>query len=224
MKSEKELLESRLVNTYGNMYEELLAVVRANQHDFKNQINTLYSMHITADSLEELVERQQKYSQMLLEKNKYNEILTGCGNPILASYLYCKYMEIEKQGIAFTYNIRVKEAECGLAVHELIEILGILLSNAIEAVVTRKVGKVIELNIEETTDNIIIITSNGADKILATDVENMFERGYSTKGEGRGVGLAQLKKIVKQVRAELYVQCYEKEKFYMLEFKIIIPK
>ena len=221
---EKKILEARLKDTYGNMYKELLEVVRANQHDFKNQINTLYSMHITARTLEELVEGQQKYSQIILEKNEYNEILTGCNNPILASYIYCKCQEIKKQDIAFTSSLCVKEAECSMALHELIEVLGILLTNAMEEVRNQEFKKIIELKIQETLDDVEIIVSNTTEKMLITDVEKMFVSGFSTKGESRGIGLAQLKKIAESVNAGVYVQCYMKEELRILEFKIVIPK
>lgn len=64
---EKKNYELKLQKVYGGAYEELLAEVRRRQHDYKNQLGAIYSMHLTAGSLEELV-NMQKNMQIFLKK------------------------------------------------------------------------------------------------------------------------------------------------------------
>lgn len=113
-------------------------------------------MHITAASLEDLVEKQREYGSVLLEQCRYNKILTGCSNQVMAGYLYIKYVEYEKNGMLVEYKIHADQAECGLALHELIELLGILLTNAKESRTENgEEQKSIELVVEESVTNLV---------------------------------------------------------------------
>ena len=91
---EKKKLEMELQDTYGNAYKELISEMRRRQHDFMNQLGAIYSMHVTAESLEDLIQKQSGYGKILKEQCRYDKILTGCGNAILAGYLYPESVNI----------------------------------------------------------------------------------------------------------------------------------
>ena len=147
---EKRKLELEIEDIYGHAYQELISEVRRNQHDFQNQLAAIYSMHLTATSLEDLVEKQKNYGNVLLEEHRYDRILTGCNNPILAGYLYYRCVAYEKKNIRVDYHIQVDKGDCRLSLHEVIEILGILLTNAYESYqAQRKESAVISLALAE---------------------------------------------------------------------------
>ena len=50
----------------------------------------------------------------------------------------------------------------------------------------------------------------------------MFKLGYSTKGEGRGIGLASLKTLVKEYNGKLSVENEELEDINWLKIKVEI--
>lgn len=72
--------------------------------------------------------------------------------------------------------------------------LGILLDNAIEESVEHEDGKVTIAFIKKETSILIIVVNTFAGE--APKLYKVFEEGYSTKGENRGLGLTSLKDIV----------------------------
>lgn len=221
---EKRKLELEMQEIYGNTYKELISEVRRKQHDFKNQLGAIYSMHLTANSLEDLVQKQSEYGKILLEECRYDKILVGCNNPILAGYLYYRCVAYEKNDVQIDYHIHVDGAECCLSLHEVIEILGILLTNAFESYHDESEEKYIDLVLEETSENLMIEVSNMSNKITSAEIENLFKEGYSTKGEHRGIGLARVKQLVAKVQADLIVGNQIKERRNWVSFRLVIPK
>lgn len=122
---EKKEMEQKIQEVYRQSYEELLFEIRRRQHDYKNQLGAICSMHHTATDLNELVERQKDYIAILMKESRYDSILTRCNHPTLAGYLYNKCAGYEKEEIVVEYDIRIDQAVCCLPLHEMIEMLGI---------------------------------------------------------------------------------------------------
>ena len=93
--------------------------VRRKQHDYKNQLGAVLSMHMAAKSKDELIKMQREYMNSLQVNHKYDSILTCCNNTILAGYFYYRCRLCEESGVAVDYNIAV----CCFPLHEIIEIL-----------------------------------------------------------------------------------------------------
>ena len=222
---EKKRLEFEMQEIYGEAYKELIYEVRRRQHDFTNQLGAIYSIHLTATSLEELVEKQQGYGDVLKKQGRYDKILTGCNNPILAGYLYYKCVNMAESNILVEYKIHVDAAESNLSLHEVIEILGILLTNAAENDnLAACEQKMIDLLVEENSKNLVIEVGNSSQYMSSQDVERFFEKGYSTKGENRGIGLTRVKQLSEKSDADIIVENYLKAGVNWIRFKIIIPK
>lgn len=222
---EKKNYELELQRAYGGAYEELLATVRRRQHDFKNQLGAIYSMHLVASSLEELICMQNEYGDTIRYDSKFDLILTGCNNPILAGYLYHRCVACEQNGILVHYNIQLDQAECRFQLHEIIEILGILIDNACESFMTYQAEyKQIEIECLENEKEIIFCVSNPSNYVTYSDIEKMFEKGFSTKGKNRGIGLARVLELTKKSDAELKVSNTTHGDNNWIEFRIRIIK
>lgn len=222
---EKKNYELELQRAYGGAYEELLATVRRRQHDFKNQLGAIYSMHLVANSLEELICMQNEYGDTIRYDSKFDSILTGCNNSILAGYLYHRCVACEQNGILVYYNIQLDQAECRFQLHEIIEILGILIDNACESFMTYQAEyKQIEIECLENEKEIIFCVSNPSNYVTYSDIEKMFEKGFSTKGKNRGIGLARVLELTKKSDAELKVSNATHGDNNWIEFRIRIMK
>lgn len=218
-------LELNMHKLYGEAYKELQSEVRKLQHDYKNQLATLHSMHLVANSLEELVEMQNTYEKELENNAKYEQIMTCCNNSILAGYLYYKCRELENTGVLVNYKISVLQAECKMRLYEIIEILGILMDNAAEYLIREETfEKVMELEIRENANDLFFKVSNPADLFTNEEIANFFKEGYSTKGDNRGIGLYRVKELADKARAELRVFNGEQEGKNWIEFSFVIEK
>lgn len=198
--------ELEVQKIYGETYEHLLGEVRKRQHDYKNQLAAIYGMHLTARTLDELINLQKKYGDELKKDNKFDSILTCCNNPILAGFIYYKCVSCENENIVVDYIIHIEQAVCSFAIHEIIEILGILIDNACECVkMNNSLERRIQLELQEEASKLVFLVSNPAQYIAFSEIDKMFISGYSSKGINRGIGLARVKELVDKYDAKINV-------------------
>jgi len=91
--------------------------------------------------------------------------------------------------------------------NELLIILGVLIDNSMESIGNKKDGKITVYLYMNTEENILLckVYDNGSG-ISKEIMENIFERGYSTKGENRGYGLNAVDTIVKKYNGLIDVE------------------
>lgn len=221
---EKWKLELEMKEIYGDAYKELVLEVRRRQHDFRNQLGAIYSMHLTADSLDDLITKQSEYGAVLLEECRYDRILTGCNNPVLAGYLYYRCVTYEQSNVQVEYQIHVDEARCALTLHEMVETLGILLTNAFESIRPGDKERCIGLLVQENVDDLLIEVSNKTKELPVKQIEKMFQKGYSSKGINRGLGLARVKELSQKTNADLIIENRKKGNDNWMFIRMIVPK
>ncbi len=78
---------------------------------------------------------------------------------------------------------------------DLCRILGNLLDNAIEAAAESSRHKIV-VSIESSDDSAIFIVSNSCD--VAVKLKRIYDKGYTTKESGRGFGLYEVDKLIRQ--------------------------
>lgn len=223
MDAEKRKMQLEMHDLYYGAYDQLIMLIRERQHDMKNHINAILSMIHTTDNYEELVVKQQEYCGYVLKQNEKTKLLLSSGNPLITGFIYSKMQEAEGKGISVDYSIGIKK-NIEFPEYELVEMMGILLDNAIEALEKSEVEKKqIYISIKENGTKIDCIVGNT--HIGVTEkIDKIFERGYSSKGENRGIGLAKLKSMVHERKGNLIVsnEVYH-ENNYLL-FEISLPK
>lgn len=213
--------EIELRNSYDNVYRQLLESIRRKQHDFDNQINAIYSQHLLAKDLDELIAMQRKYCGELLRDNRFSRLLCG-GSPILIGFLYSKFHEIENNGCHVDFDIKINKMKCIIPQYKIVEIMGILLDNAMEAVVESE-RRNIEVEIYEDSHSVHISVKNDSAYFMREEIARFTMPDYSTKGEGRGIGLANVVDILCSYDCVLCVY-YEKAQGGRLVFEFDIEK
>lgn len=89
-----------------------------------------------------------------------------------------------------------------------IDLLGILLDNALEA---SSGGDTVYLQAEDEVNALLLLVSNPCPPISRTEMTEMFRRGWSTKADqGRGYGLSNVRKMVEQHGGKIIVKNEEK--------------
>lgn len=194
LKTEKMKKELDVMNAAQQSYDELIERVRLNQHGFNNQISAVLSTHHTCKTYEELVEKQQEYCSEIYEANRYNNILL-IQNNFIAGFLYDKILEIEKNNIPYEYKIETKVEECNIPYFYLIEILGILIDNAIDATKENVEENEVFIGIQKEATRYKFIIRNTYREVNYDEIIRWFEMGKTTKNNGQGIGLYRVKKI-----------------------------
>lgn len=181
---------------YSTVIWNLLQDVRRRQHDFKNHLNTIYSLVLVSDE-KNLKETIAQYMDSLNTSMENMEKVLQIDNTVVTAILYNKINEASKNGIEFKYAIQGGSI-FPFKDYELSEVLNNLLDNAFEAVLNSKSDlKKVFLNIDYLEENYIIEIGNTGKRIEFNDIGKIFDLGYTTKkGENRGYGLYNVKKIV----------------------------
>lgn len=202
--------EIELRRSYEEVYQNMVRSIRQKQHQFDNHLIALCGMYKTADTIEELIQMQNVYMGQIQADNRYHKLLS-VESPILVGFLYSKFVIAEDEGCHIDYFVNISEhSKHFIPEYRLIEMLGILIDNAIEAV-SDKLQKQVYVEIIETQEEIDICVKNRSEYISQSDILKFVKRGYSTKGEDRGFGLATLVSLVEQYEGELLLCNEEKE-------------
>lgn len=203
IKKENALKQKELETAQFNDYMHSLEIINNDmqkfQHDYSNILFTMNG-YIENDDLEGL---KQYFNQHIisteegtLRLNKRLSNLSKLHIPGMKGLLSTKILQAENEGI--TVNVEIPDIidSIEMKVVDIARVLGIILDNAIEANKNTKHQKEISLaifkSIEQST--IIVVENTYNDNIV--HIDQLFNEGYSTKGNNRGIGLSNVKDIM----------------------------
>jgi len=215
--------ELRVHKLYEKSFQSLIEDICARQHEFDNHINTIYSQHYLHHTYDALVEAQKKYCKDIVQANSFNKLLSK-GNPIVLGFLYGKFSEAEKLGIDVEYKVKIGNVESNVPIYKVIEILGNLLNNAIEALERTPDLNKLKVIMMENQYEIIIDVSNECSELTHEQVQNFFKKGYSEKKGNHGYGLYNVSKICEEYNLVLETAIKPTEENERLHFTVIINK
>lgn len=107
--------------------------------------------------------------------------------------------------------------------YEIVEILGILIDNAIEA---SKSGDTIFIKMNKIDDKLEVTVCNPYPQLSNTEFMELFEKGYSTKDSGskhRGYGLYNVKLITEKCRGKIIFKNTNIDNINYLNIGVLIP-
>lgn len=202
IKYQEKQAELEAYKTYSAAFSDLITQIRARQHEFDNHISALCNLHYICKDYDELVSEQSKYAKDVIGNNRFHRLLVS-GNPVIAGFLYGKLSSIQEQGIEVTYTFHISEFTSKIPVYLVVELIGNLLKNAVEAVKTQQVEKQIHLSCTENENEFCLGVRNRSEKIPLDEMGRFFEKGYSSKGSGRGLGLYNVKEICEKYGVDI---------------------
>ena len=226
MDAEKKKTQLEMNKLYYDAYDQLILLVRERQHDMKNHINAILSLIYTTEKYEELIEKQKEYCGYVIEQNEKTKLVLSSGNPLIAGFVYSKIREAESSHIIFDYRIGLRK-ETAIPEYELVDIAGILLDNAIEALHgtdEENFERKIYFSIGETEESIDLLCANTSPRYEEDLTDHFFESGYSSKGQNRGIGLAKLERLVQNRNGTITVYNEDRQNANYLTFEIKLPK
>lgn len=216
--------EIQLYKIYNKSFEDAIFMIRQRQHEFDNHINAIKALTYTIDDLNELVEKKNEYCDELLKENVLNKLLKLKCEPIVIGMLYSKLSQAQRMGIVISQEVHAIDFKKRIAITELLELLGILIDNAIEALMENSQNPkrlIVKILLDEECSCSIHV-ANSSPNITNSEMEKFFVSGYTTKGENRGIGLARAKAIVKRAKGDICIgnEIYDNENFICI--KIIL--
>lgn len=189
---------------YNIIYQDLISEIRHRQHDFDNHLQAIYSMSMSCRTIEELQKEEEKYFEQLMVENHSYKLLRENVSSVLTAFLYMKFKEVKDKGINIEYNLHIDKLEKVIPFPDVVELVGNLLDNAVEATIKNQ-NKNIYFEVEERVNEVIFILSNPYEWVEGESFNKYMVDGKSTKGNGRGFGLTNINKIVERYHGFMQV-------------------
>lgn len=194
-KTSISLEESQL---YNKTLEILQDNTKAFRHDFSNILIGMVG-YMDKNDMEGL----KKYHNQLLEDIKQVNNLTTLSpkvvnNPGVYNVLASKYHKADNLGIKINLEVFLDLNDLDMKIYEFTRILGILMDNAIEAT-SECEEKIVNVSIRKNSRKhmqLLVIENTYKNKDI--DTEKIYEKGYSTKHGNTGLGLWEVRQILKK--------------------------
>lgn len=227
LKEQKEKLDVekklQITEKMQEQYDELIKAVRLRQHEYRNHLAAILATRYTYKSYDKLVKAQEKYCGQLIQENRHNDLLL-LGDRVLVGFLYEKFCEFEANNVGVRYTIKGRYENALLPIQHLIEMTGILLDNAFQAVRGRELDGFIQFDFSEDREDYQFKVSNPFPYTSYSEIEIWFQMGKSTKGKGHGLGLYRIRCLCKEENCDIMCRNVEIEEKNWIEFILKIRK
>ncbi|TLM82802.1 ATP-binding protein [Pseudarthrobacter sp. NamE5] len=204
------------IEALGNELETmrtLSGALRAQTHEHANRLHTMVSLLELGRTQEALdfATRDLQLSQQLTD-----EMVSSVDEPVLGALVVGKVAEAHERGVQLDVSTQGTGTVAGVAVQDLVTILGNLLDNAIDAAAEAAPPRRVELSVESDEEGLDIAVHDSGAPIDAGAAENIFRHGFSTKPSGpggRGIGLALVRQAVQRLGGTLTINGRRGAKF-----------
>lgn len=198
----KQQLQAKMSEQKLKDSQDLVQVLRANQHDFMNHLQILYS----AAQLGK-IELVDEYFKGIVKDVKEISSISKIIYPEIAALIYSKVTKSEELTNKVNVDINTNLENLKIKTFDLSKVLRNLLDNAIDALSQVDISeRELLLKIIETETNFQFIVSNFRPVIPEEILINIFDLGFTTKGEkGSGLGLYNVKQIVEKYHGKVEV-------------------
>lgn len=217
---EQERKEFQQIEEYTVQIESMYNNLRAFKHDYVNILTTMSGYFLEKD-----YQGAEKYfeenilatSRKITNDNFRINLLSNIANKSLKGLISSKLMYAHEMGIDVFIDIVEPIDEIAMQDIDLCRVLGIYIDNAIEATLETE-NKDIKLNMVKEPEHVAVIVMNSyVDHGLS--LGNMEKEGISTKGENRGVGLSNVKKILSGY-PKVYKSTYIEKQYFVQKLEI----
>lgn len=189
----------------------LVDSMRANNHDFTNKLHVILGL-IQMQMYEEASSYIQNIT--MVQREGISRIMNAVGEPSVAALLVGKTARAAELNIRFVLRegCHYSPADMKLPSEVLVTVIGNLLDNAFDAMNAKESAdepKELVFGIYSGKGAVLITVDDTGEGISEDALERIFENGYSTKGEGRGTGLYQVKTMVEELGGGITVESQE---------------
>jgi len=189
----------------------LVDSMRANNHDFTNKLHVILGL-IQMEMYDKAVSYIENIT--IVQRSTISKIMNAVQEPAVAALLIGKTARASELNIKFVLRegCFYSNADMQLPSELLVTIIGNLIENAFEAMndnMDCDVQKELIFGIYSRPGAVLITTDDTGVGISEENLQRIFENGFSTKGEGRGTGLYQVKEMVERYGGMISVESQE---------------
>lgn len=196
IESENEKKRISETSMYLAELEENYKELQKFKHDYRNLLISVQSLADDGNinKINQLLTEAMHAERKSVSTNKSLQ-LKNMGDGAVKGLLLNKYFEGSEKNIKLKIEISEKIPDLGNYTMLTCRVLGILLDNSLDAVADTCSKKINIAFVRMRTD-VEVIISNVFDNADRLDINRIYDRGYTTKGKNRGLGLSNVREII----------------------------
>lgn len=199
---------------YTRKIEDMYIEYRVFKHDYFNILSTL-KVYIDERDIDGLKYYFETSILPAGEAMNYNNNILGSLSYIkvkeVKGLVYTKLFHAVNEELHITLDIREPIGQFGMDILDITKILGIFLDNAIEAAKASE-DKKIYIGFAKREDSVLIVIKNSFLTEIP-DLQRIYMLGFSTKGNERGIGLYQARRILSEYENVIHTTEIEEDMF-----------
>ncbi|UWZ33941.1 sensor histidine kinase [Dactylosporangium roseum] len=180
----------------------LTEALRAQAHEAANRLHTVLTM-VELGRTDEAV--QLATAELALAQQLTDRVVGAVTEPALAALLLGKAAQASERGVELEVDAESRLDDTSLPSRDLITVVGNLVDNALEAVAGTDPPRRVTVLIRQAAGEVVIRVGDTGPGLPEAQVADAFRRGWSTKQEGRGLGLALVGQVVRRHGGRLTV-------------------
>ena len=213
---------------YTKLMEELSGTkylvdsMRANNHDFTNKLHVILGL-IQIGEYDKAVSYIENIS--IIQRETLSTVMHAVDNASFAALLIGKIARASECNVRFVLKegIRFKSSDIAVPSEALVTIAGNLIDNALDAMNMQLTDlnrqRELEFGVFTKPGELLITVRDTGCGIPDEIRDRIFEKGFSTKGTGRGVGMYHTKQLVESLGGTI---SFESEKDIGTSFMVLL--
>ena len=179
----------------------LVDSMRANNHDFTNKLHVILGL-IQIGEYDKAVSYIENIS--IIQRQTLSTVMHAVDNASFAALLIGKIARASECNVKFILKegIRFKSSEISVPSEALVTIAGNLIDNALDSMnmnLNNDRPRELEFGVFTKPGDLFITVRDTGCGIAPEIRDHVFEKGFSTKGSGRGVGMYHTKQLVESL-------------------------
>ena len=191
--------ELRYLSAYSKKVEGLYEELRAFRHDYANILVSLKEGIDRKDigMIQKIYESVLEDSSGFIQSSKFNiGRLANIKDDAVKSLLSAKFLEAEANHIEVDLEVKEKIGAPDIPLLDYIRLLAILCDNAIEAALEAEHPAITIACFYQDDDYVLIVDNTTKEESVPVNL--IYQKDYSSKGNGRGIGLTTIHQMMRK--------------------------
>ncbi len=174
--------------------------LRAQMHEAANRLHTVVAMVELgkSDDAVRLATDELRLSQELTDR-----VMGAVAEPVLSALLLGKASQARERGVELVVTDDTAVGDHTIDPRDLVTLVGNLIDNAIEAALAGEVPRQVSVTAREAGGELLVTVADTGPGLDPDQLPELLRRGASSKGDGRGLGLALVDQVVRRHHGSL---------------------
>ncbi|MFD0969170.1 sensor histidine kinase [Plantactinospora endophytica] len=173
----------------------LTDALRAQAHEAANRLHTVLTM-VELGRTDEAV--RLGTAELALAQQLTDQVVGAVTEPALAALLLGKSAQASERGVEFVVDDESRIDGQPLPSRDLLTVVGNLVDNALEAVAGTDPPRSVTVLVARSGAEVVVRVTDTGPGLTGAQAAAAFDRGWTTKQQGRGLGLALVRQVVER--------------------------